>query len=69
MSDTSKNKGGRPRVDATPITVRVPPHLLAALDAWIIENQYLHPEKRLTRPEAIRLMMQDVLERQDFWKP
>ncbi|GAA5664523.1 hypothetical protein Brsp07_03015 [Brucella sp. NBRC 14130] len=47
MSETIKNKGGRPRVNATPITVRVPPNLLAILDS-------LAAETASTRPEALR---------------
>jgi len=49
MSETKKNRGGRPPVNATPVTVRVPPELLAALDRFISEH---HPE--MSRPEAIR---------------
>lgn len=56
MSKT-KNRGGRPRVDATPITVRVPPRLLAALDAMIAEA----PPPSPTRPEAIRQLVEDGL--------
>ncbi len=52
MSETNKNRGGRPRVDATPITVRVPPDLLAMLDRYIL-MQSLKGEA-LTRPEALR---------------
>lgn len=47
MSETIKNKGGRPRVNATPITVRVPPKLLAVLDN-------LAADTSSTRPEALR---------------
>lgn len=50
MSETLKSRGGRPRVDATPITVRVPPDQLAALDAWISAQSDPKP----SRPEAIR---------------
>lgn len=41
---------GRPRVDAKPLTVRVPPEELAALDAWIARQ----PEPKPSRPEALR---------------
>lgn len=51
MSET-KNKGGRPRVDATPITVRVPPDQLQRLDAWAADQ----PDKP-TRPEAVRRLV------------
>lgn len=57
MSET-KNKGGRPRVDATPITVRMPPDQLARLDAWASEQ----PDKP-TRPEAVRRLVDKGLER------
>ena len=68
MSETSKNKGGRPRVDATPITVRVPPELRGALDTFITNQQPFH-EKPLTRPEAIRLLMQEALAKNGLWSP
>lgn len=57
MAETEKNRGGRPRVDATPITVRVAPRQLAALDAWIAEQ----PEPRPSRPEAMRVALSDFL--------
>lgn len=46
---TAKNVG-RPRVDATPIMVKMPPAELAALDAWIKAQGY----SALTRPAALR---------------
>lgn len=52
MSETIPNKGGRPKVNATPITVRLPPEQLAALDVWR-EKQ----EDQLSRPEAIRRIL------------
>jgi len=55
MSETKKNRGGRPRVDAIPITVRVPPSLLAALD------KFLADQKSASRPDAIRTLLQDHL--------
>jgi hypothetical protein len=45
-------KTGRPRVDATPVTVRIPPDLLARLDAWIAAQP-----KPVSRPEAIRAIV------------
>ncbi|WP_157182237.1 hypothetical protein [Methylobacterium sp. WSM2598] len=57
MSETEKNKGGRPRVDATPVTVRIPPTQLASLDAWI-EKQ---ADPRPSRPDAIRKLLDKVL--------
>ena len=56
MSET-KNRGGRPRIDATPVTVRVPPDLLLLLDAWI-ERQ---APPALTRPAARRALMETGL--------
>ena len=47
----TKNVGGRPRTDATPVMVRMPPADLARLDAWIAGQ----PEPRPSRPEAIRI--------------
>jgi hypothetical protein len=49
----TKNVGGRPRTDATPVMVRLPPAAIAALDAWIAAQ----PEPRPTRPDAIRLAL------------
>jgi hypothetical protein len=45
-------KTGRPRVDATPVTVRIPPDLLARLDAWIAAQP-----NPVSRPEAIRAIV------------
>ena len=58
MADLSTPKSpspkmGRPRVDATPITVRVHPPQLAALDAWISEQS----EPNMSRPEAARRLI------------
>jgi len=57
MAETEKNKGGRPRVDATPVTVRLPPGNLADLDIWIAAQ----PEPRPSRPEAIRRLLSQAL--------
>jgi hypothetical protein len=51
-----KNRGGRPRVDATPIMVRLPPTQVAALDDWR-RNETDLP----TRPEAIRRILAQAL--------
>lgn len=58
MSETKPNKGGRPRVDATPLTIRVPPELLTSLDQWIVRQ----PEPKPGRPEAIRRIVKSVLQ-------
>lgn len=62
MSETRINRGGRPRVDATPVTVRIPPADLAGLDTWI-ERQ---PEPKPTRPEAIRRLVEVALQGDGF---
>lgn len=49
-------KAGRPAINATPLTVRVPPPQLAQLDAWI-EQQPETP----TRPEAVRQLLEIAL--------
>lgn len=53
MSEIKKNKVGRPAVNATPVTVRLPPDLLALLDAAVVDNE--------TRPEAIRRILSNWL--------
>ena len=64
MSETGKNKGGRPRVDATPITVRVPPGQLDGLDAWIADR----PAPKPSRPEAIREAVSEHLKAKGYLK-
>ena len=51
-----KRGAGRPRVDATPVTVRLPPADLAALDAAIARE----PEP-ITRPAMIRKLLAEKL--------
>lgn len=55
MSETTKNKGGRPPVNATPVTVRIPPDMLAWLDA---EREKLDPQP--SRPEMVRQMLSSL---------
>jgi hypothetical protein len=55
ISDVRKSRG-RPAVNAVPITVRMPPDQLAKLDAWIAAQP-----SPMSRPEAIRAMVQAVL--------
>lgn len=57
MSETSKNRGGRPKVGAIPVTLRLPPVLREPLDAWIDT----HPDPKPLRPEAVRLILKDWL--------
>ena len=55
MSET-KNRGGRPRIDAVPVTVRVPPELLAHIDTFAASE----PDTP-SRPEALRRIVRDWL--------
>ncbi|ACL57278.1 hypothetical protein [Methylobacterium nodulans] len=64
MSETEKSKGGRPRVDATPVTVRVPPAMLSPLDTWIAD----HPDPKPSRPEAIREAVAEHLKVKGYLK-
>lgn len=52
MSETAKSKGGRPPVNATPVTVRIPPEMLDWLDA---EREKLDPQP--SRPEMVRIIL------------
>lgn len=54
MAESQKRKMGRPAVNATPITVRVPPALLADLDAHISS---LDEDPKPSRPEVIRRIL------------
>lgn len=57
MSTVSNvKKSGRPRVDATPLSVRVPPDLLADLDRFIAEEC-----PGTSRPEALRRLAAEAL--------
>lgn len=57
IASARKSLRGRPRVDATPVNVRLPPEQLAPLDAWIADQ----PEPRPSRPEAVRHALADWL--------
>jgi hypothetical protein len=52
ISNIKKEGRGRPKTDATPIGLRLPPALLGALDTWIA-GQKGNPG----RPEAIRRLL------------
>ena len=57
ISNIGKKRGrGRPATDATPVLVRLQPDRLAAIDAWIAKQ-----DVPMTRPEAIRAMLDAVL--------
>lgn len=60
MSETGKNKGGRPRVDAQPITLRLPPDLLGGIDRYIAHEQSV-VGRSVTRPEAVRHALKEWL--------
>lgn len=51
--DIKKSKRGRPKVDTTPIMVRMGPDELAGVDWWIANNGPPY----VTRPEAIRRLV------------
>lgn len=52
-SSDTKNPGGRPKTGVgTPVMVRLQSDQLAALDAWIADQ-----EPKPTRPEAIRILL------------
>ncbi|HXL09210.1 MAG TPA: hypothetical protein VN966_03225 [Candidatus Bathyarchaeia archaeon] len=51
-----KKRGPAPTGKGTPIQVRLQPSQLKALDAWIDKQ-----DVPLTRPEAIRAMMETIL--------
>jgi hypothetical protein len=53
---TQKRRGPAPTGKGTLIGVRLQPPQLAALDAWIDKQ-----DASLTRPEAIRAMMETIL--------
>jgi hypothetical protein len=55
MSESEKKRMGRPPVNSKPITLRLPPDLLAWVD---VERAKLVPEP--TRPEFIRRMIESV---------
>ncbi len=57
INDVEKRGRGRPATGATPVTVRLPPDQLAALDAWIDEQ-----DPKPSRPEAIRKILQEKLD-------
>jgi len=60
--DDVRKGPGRPVVGATPVTVRVPPDQLTAIDAWISE----HAPEIVSRPEALRRLAADGLTRMGY---
>ena len=63
IDDIGKRKIGRPRIDAVPILVRVPPHILTALDAFIAAEGEGH-----SRPNTIRHILEEWLHANDYIK-
>ena len=55
--DIKKSERGRPKVDTTPIMVRIAVDELGAVDAWIAKNGPPY----VTRPEAIRRLVAQAL--------
>jgi hypothetical protein len=55
-------KRGRPRIDSEAVNVRLERWALDALDAWIAKQR----EPQLTRPAAIRRLLQKVLGTSEF---
>lgn len=55
INDVEKRGRGRPRTDATPITLRLPPEQLEALDAFIRSTG-----GTVSRPEALRRLISAV---------
>jgi len=51
-----RKRGPAPTGIGTPVQVRLQPSQLTALDAWIAKQ-----DRPLTRPEAIRAMMETIL--------
>lgn len=51
ISNVRKSRG-RPAINATPVTVRIPPDQLALLDRWIADQS-----EEISRPEAVRRLM------------
>jgi Arc/MetJ-type ribon-helix-helix transcriptional regulator len=62
IASARKSSRGRPRVDATPVNVRLPPEQLANLDAWIADQ----PDPKPSRPEAVRHALADWLAAQGY---
>lgn len=60
MSESAKKKMGRPAVNATPVTVRIPPSLLSRLDAERAKH-----DPGPSRPEMIRILLEERLASSD----
>ena len=61
---TEKKKMGRPPTDSEPVMIRMQPNMIAAVDEYRRSLEDLP-----TRPEAIRRILADFLERETSYKP
>lgn len=69
-SRDTKNFGGRPATGkGTPVMVRMQPDLLAALDRWIDEAGAVKGKAALTRPEAVRRLAAETLQKTGLLAP
>ena len=64
MMPTEKKKMGRPPTDSEPVMIRMQPAMIAAVDEYRRSLEDLP-----TRPEAIRRILADFLERETSYKP
>lgn len=56
IGNIMKSGRGRPKTDAEPVMVRMPPDLIEAIDVFRRDHPAIP-----TRPEAIRLLLRDSL--------
>lgn len=61
---TEKKKMGRPPTDSEPVMIRMQPDMIAAIDEYRRTLEDLP-----TRPEVIRRVIADFLERETSYKP
>lgn len=61
---TEKKKIGRPPTDSEPVMIRMQPAMIAAVDEYRRTLEDLP-----TRPEVIRRILADFLERETSYKP
>ena len=64
MMSTEKKKMGRPPTDSEPVMIRMQPAMIAAVDEYRRSLEDLP-----TRPEVIRRILADFLERETSYKP
>lgn len=61
---TEKKKMGRPPTDSEPVMIRMQPSMIAGIDEYRRTLEDLP-----TRPEVIRRILADFLERETSYKP